>query len=130
MLCTLVQLLNLFDDLLILFGLHRDRNRHATQYKCRTNTVVFGDCLEIGYLEAAGWFLKYIGEVLSEQTVEPLEGAKAQDPVVGKLGRGSNGLSKVVCVSVRASAEILCFDHGREKRLTLVRGLRRGRPRR
>lgn len=111
MLCTLVQLLNLFDDLLILFGLHRDCNRHATQYKCRTDIVVFGDCLEIGYLEAAGWFLKYIGEVLSEQTVEPLKGAKTQDPVVGKLGRvGSTGLFEVVCVSVRAGAEILCFD--------------------
>lgn len=66
MLGAFVQFLDLFDDLLILFGLHRDRNCHATQYKCRTHIVVFGDCLEIGHLEAASWFLKYIGEVLGE----------------------------------------------------------------
>lgn len=66
MLCTLVQFLNLFDDLLILFGLHRDRDRHATEYERRINVVVLGDCLEIRHLEAAGRFLKYISKVLCE----------------------------------------------------------------
>lgn len=117
--CTLVQFLNLFDDLLILFGLHRDRDGHATQYERRTNIVVFGDCLEIRHLESAGWFLKYIGEVLGEQTVESLKGAKTQDPVVGKLGCvGATGLSEVVCVSAQASAEILWIDLRHEMELT------------
>ena len=76
MLCALVQFLNLFNDPLVLLGLHCGRNGHATEYERRGHVVVFRDGLEIGYLEAAGRFLEHIGEVLGEQAIEPLEGAK------------------------------------------------------
>lgn len=118
MLGALVQFLDPFDDPLVLFGLHRDRDRHPAENECRANIVVFGDALEIGHLEPGGRPLKYIGEVLGEQTIESLEGAETQDPVVGKLGSiGTTGLSKIVCVSVWAG----CLRHSDSRSITTTK---------
>jgi hypothetical protein len=101
MLRALVQLLDPFDDLSVLLALHRDRNRHATHDEGRTETVVLCDRLEVGHLEAACWLLEDISKILGEETVETFEGAEAEDPVVGKLGRSTTGLSKVIRISAR-----------------------------
>lgn len=98
MLVLLTQLLNPVNNLLILLALHRNRDSYPAHDESSTDMSVLCDGLQVRDLEPARRLLEDFRKVLREESVETLERAESEHPVLGELCGGS-GLSEVICIS-------------------------------
>jgi hypothetical protein len=99
MLVSLIETLNLVDELFVFLAVHTDSDCQPAHDENCVDVAVLGDGLEVGDIEAARRLLKDVSKVLGHQAIEPLESGKPDDPAVGG-GPGRPEVARVTMYKV------------------------------